>query len=96
MNAPPRFTTMQKLRRPMFWTWIAITIVIAGYIGLAAPFAAYFGAEKAWVAAAVPPVMILLLGIGLAWLLFFVVAPARNAGRAGSGDRRRSADGTAP
>ena len=77
MNAPPRFRTMQKLRRPMFWTWIAITIVVAGYIGLAAPFAAYFGADKAWVAAVVPPIMILLVGIAFAWLLLFVIAPAR-------------------
>jgi hypothetical protein len=77
MNAPPRFRTMQKMRRPMFWIWVAITIVVAGYIGVAAPFAAFFAADKAWVAAIVPPVMILLLGIGLAWLLFFVMAPGR-------------------
>ena len=77
MTAPPYFRTMHKLRRPMFWTWVAITIAIAGYVGVAAPFATYFGADKAWVALIVPPVMILLLGIGLAWLLFFVVAPGR-------------------
>jgi len=68
---------MQKLRRPVFWTWIAITIVVAGYIGLAAPFAAYVGADKAWVAVIVPPAMILLLGIGVAWLFLFVATPVR-------------------
>jgi hypothetical protein len=85
---------MQKLRRPMFWTWIAITVVIAGYIGLAAPFATYFGAEKAWVAAIVPPIMILLLGIGLAWLVFFVVAPARRT-RAGDSENGHGSSGRA-
>lgn len=90
MPAPPRFRTIQRLRRPMFWIWVAITIVIAGYVGLAAPFATYIGAEKTWVAAIVPPIMILLLGIGLAWLLFFVTAPAKTS-QVGESDRRRRA-----
>ena len=78
MNAPPGFRTMQKLRRSMLWTLIVITVVAASYIGLAEPFAAYFGADKAWVAAIAPPIMILLVGIALAWLILFVIAPTRN------------------
>lgn len=92
MNAPLRFGTMQRLRRPMFWGWIAIAVVVAGYVAVAGPMATYFGADKAWVAAIVPPVMILLLGIGLAWLLFFVVAPGRKP-RSRIDDRRHSTAG---
>jgi len=56
-------------RRRLFWVWIGITVVLAAYLAIAAPLASYFGEGYALVGVIVPPIMILLAGLGLAWLL---------------------------
>lgn len=55
-------------RRRLFWGWIAATMVLALFVGLAAPFASYFGEGYAVVGAVVPAFMIILTGTVVAWL----------------------------
>lgn len=69
------------LRRVLFWAVVAITILAAAYLLIAAPFIALFGEGYAWAAVVVPPLMILLVGAGIAWLI--AVASARRRPRPG-------------
>mgnify|MGYP003123373328 CR=1 FL=1 len=59
-------------RRWFFWGWIALTIVAAVYIGVAAPFAEASITRIPLIGAVFVPLMILLLGAGIAWLIVFV------------------------
>lgn len=59
-------------RRWFFWGWTAITIAAAIYIGLAAPFVEDSHDRVPIVGVIFPPLMILLLGIGLGWLVMYV------------------------
>lgn len=68
-------TATGSARRLVFWGVVSITILAAAYLLIATPFIAYFGEGYAWAGAIVPPLMVLLVGIGIAWLL--VVASAR-------------------
>jgi len=77
MTIHPSSKSMSRLRRPMFWIWIALTVAVAAYVAFAAPFVTYFGAAEALVAVIVPPVTILLVGIGFGWLVFYVIATPR-------------------
>lgn len=64
-------------RRRLFYAWIGLTIVAALYFAIAAPLAGYFHQGFAVVGVVLPPLMILLLGLGVAWLATFVSAPRR-------------------
>lgn len=78
----------RKGRRWTFFVWIALTIVVAAYLLIAAPFTAYVH-EDLWLAAVVvPPLMILLLGIGLGWLIW--LSSSRAGSRTDHGTRTSS------
>jgi uncharacterized membrane protein YhaH (DUF805 family) len=65
-------------RRRLFWVWVVLTAVIALYVGIAGPFASYFH-EDMWLIAIVgPPLMIILLSTGLAWLAWWVFGTRRH------------------
>jgi hypothetical protein len=80
----PHATTARRLRRWVFWIWIALTIAVAAYVGIVAPFTPVLDTNKALIALIVPPTKILLLGIGFAWLIFYVLFPPRGNSRQSS------------
>ncbi|MQX38272.1 hypothetical protein [Roseospira navarrensis] len=57
-------------RRLMFAVWTGLTVVVAVYIGVTAPLTTYLHEDLWIVAVAIPPLMIVLLGIGLGWLVW--------------------------
>ena len=57
-----------KVRRRVFAVWIALTVVAAAYVGLADPLAPVIGYSIWLVGVVVPPLMIVLSAIGVAWL----------------------------
>jgi hypothetical protein len=61
---------------------VALTGIAATYMMVAEPFAPYFRGEMWVVGVIVPPLMIVLLAIGLAWLVWLVTSR-----RGGSGAR---------
>ncbi len=61
-------------RRRLFWGWVAASAVVAVYVGIAGPFASYFGEYRPAVAAAIPALMIFMLATGLGWLLLLVMS----------------------
>lgn len=64
-------------RRRLIWLWVVALCALALYVGIAAPFASYFGEGMALVAVVVPPLMILLLGAGFAWLVALALSKPR-------------------
>jgi hypothetical protein len=65
-------------RRSLFWAWVGLTVLVAVAVGVYAPVAEYFGAGMRPVAIIIPPLMIVLLSAGLAWLVWLVSAPRRD------------------
>ncbi len=55
-------------------SWIALTIAAAAYIAVTAPFASYFGEGMWMVGVVVPPLMIVLLAVGIGWLVWMVTS----------------------
>lgn len=76
-----------RWRRWTFLIWIALTIAIAAYIALTAPFASYFGEGMWMVGVVVPPLMIVLVALGVGWLLWLVTSSKSR------GDRRQGSRG---
>lgn len=74
-------------RRWLFRAWVGLTIAVALYVGLADPFALDRELPQSYVAYSVPPLMILLLGLSLAWLASFVWREPRGAKRPSRGSR---------
>lgn len=72
-----RRRALGRWRRVMFVGWVGLTIVAAIYIGVTAPFASYFHDNFWMVGVVVPPLMIVLLGIGLGWLVWLVTSTPR-------------------
>lgn len=72
-----------RWRRRVFLLWIVLTVAVAIYVAVFAPFATWFEEDMWMVGIVVPPLMIILLGAGLLWLLWLVTASGRS-----SGDRR--------
>lgn len=71
-NAEPPSREPRTGRRRVFWLWVVLTALVALYVGIAGPFASYFH-EDMWLVAIVgPPLMIILLSSGLAWLVWWV------------------------
>lgn len=74
-----------RWRRWTFMTWIALTFVSATYMLLAQPFAHQFRSDMWVVGVIVPPLMIVLLAIGIGWLVWLVTSSRRR--QEGPGDR---------
>ena len=66
-----------RWRRRTFVIWVALTFVAAAYMLLAEPFAHYFRPDMWVVGVIVPPLMIILLAIGIGWLVWLVTASRR-------------------
>lgn len=94
MHSPSAETVRGPWRRRLFWVWIGITVVLAAYLAVAAPLASYVGEGYAAVAVVVPPAMILLAGLGVAWLVALAASKPRrpetgsDAGRTASPEPR--------
>lgn len=69
-----------RWRRVTFVIWVALTGIAAIYMMVAAPFAPYFRGDLWVVGVIVPPLMIVLLGIGIGWLVWLVTS-SRHAER---------------
>lgn len=82
----PSRAQVRRRRRLIFGVWIGLTVVAAAYLAIAAPLITYFGERYAWAGAFVPPLMILLLGVGIGWFVLRVTRPGRDPER---GDVRR-------
>jgi hypothetical protein len=65
------------VRRWTFRVWIGVTIAAAAYVMIAAPLVTYVNSNKWIVGAFMPALMILLLGLGLAWLVWQVFVRRR-------------------
>ncbi len=74
-----------RWRRYTFVIWVVLTGIAAAYMMLAQPFAHYFRDDLWVVGVIVPPLMIVLLAIGLGWLVWLVTAS--RGGRAQDGGR---------
>lgn len=71
-HTPERATG--RWRRWVFVLWTGLTILAAAYVSVAGPFTGYFHEGMWLVGVIIPPLMILLLGLGLAWLVWVVTA----------------------
>jgi ATP/ADP translocase len=80
MFTRPTETKARNLRRWVFWSWIAITVAAAAYVGALAPIATILDMNRTWIAVIVPPIMILLTGIIFIWLILYVYLPPRRDG----------------
>jgi predicted lysophospholipase L1 biosynthesis ABC-type transport system permease subunit len=68
-----------KWRRWIFRVWIAITLLLAGYIVILLPFVRDERIGPVLLGVPVPLVMILLTAVGLGWLVWLVTARRRRA-----------------
>jgi quinol-cytochrome oxidoreductase complex cytochrome b subunit len=66
-----------KVRRSVFAVWIALTIVAALYVGVAGPLTPQLPSDMWLVGVIVPPLLIILAGIGLAWLAWLCLGGGR-------------------
>jgi len=64
-----------------------MTIAAAAYLAIAAPFASYFGEGMWMVGVVVPPLMIVLLAVGIGWLVWMVTSSSSR------GNHRRQSQG---
>lgn len=80
MAVPSNRFVRGRLRRWLFWAWVAVSAAVALYIGIAGPIAHYFSEGRSYVALAVPALMFFMLATGLGWLVLMVLAgPPRKA-----------------
>lgn len=75
--APSEPAGRRLFRRRFFFGWIALTCVIVAYTALAGPLVPHVEGQYRWVAAVVPPVMILLTLTGVGWLALYVAGRPR-------------------
>lgn len=66
-----------RWRRRIFLLWIVLTVAVAIYVAVFAPFATWFHEDMWMVGVVVPPLMIILLGAGLLWLVWLTTASGR-------------------
>lgn len=66
-----------RWRRWTFVIWVALTGIAAAYMMIAAPFAPYFREDLWVVGVIVPPLMIILLAIGIGWLVWLATSSRR-------------------
>ncbi len=69
-----RRRALGRWRRVTFYVWVGLTVIAAIYLAVAAPLATYFHEDVRLVGVFVPPLMIILLGIGIAWLVWLVTS----------------------
>ncbi|MEQ8966310.1 MAG: hypothetical protein RID91_10825 [Azospirillaceae bacterium] len=79
----------RRPRRWLFRGWVALTILVAGWVAVTAPFARGPTLDQSVVALAVPPLMILALGAGIAWLALLVTRGGDRPRDDGSSRTRR-------
>ena len=58
-----------KMRRSIFAVWIVLTVAVAVYVGIAGPLTSQLGNDMWVIGVVVPPLMIILAGVGVAWLV---------------------------
>ncbi len=63
-----------RWRRRTFAAWIALAIIAATYMLVAQPFAHHFRSDMWVVGVIVPPLMIVLLALGIGWLVWLVTS----------------------
>ena len=61
-------------RRWIFRVWVGLTVALSAYLLVAIPLADLFTDRFHFIVAAVPPVMALLVLIGIGWLVWLVTA----------------------
>ncbi len=89
MGVPSHRTVRRSMRRWVFWAWVVASAAVAIYVGIAGPFAHYFGEDRSYVALVVPALMIFMLATGLGWLVLMVTTRPRDKGQ----DRRETGQG---
>jgi NhaP-type Na+/H+ or K+/H+ antiporter len=77
MERPPTRIVRTRWRRRLFWGWVGVSLVVAVYVGVTAPFAEYFGEGWPVVALVVPAVRVFMLVTGLGWLALLVASRPR-------------------
>jgi hypothetical protein len=68
-----------KIRRSVFAVWIALTLVVAVYVGLAGPLMPVLGHDIWLVGVVVPPFMIVLAAISIGWLAWLCFGGGRRS-----------------
>ena len=69
MGVPSNNEPTGRWRRWLMAFWVILSIAFAAYVGIAAPLLPFFAPSFAPLAIAVPPLMVVLLLTGLAWLV---------------------------
>ncbi|MEX2630417.1 MAG: hypothetical protein WD341_10820 [Tistlia sp.] len=67
-------------RRRLFQAWVVLTVAVAAFVAFFEPLALEGLVGPSYVAYVVPPLMILLLGLSLGWLMQFVWRKDRRRG----------------
>lgn len=74
MQAPSNRKMRGRWRRRLFVAWVVASACVGLYVGIAGPFATYFGEGRPWVALATPALMIFMLATGVGWLVLLVAS----------------------
>ena len=77
MDAPSRSELRGKWRKRLMLFWVLVSIAFAIYLAVAAPLVPFFQPSFAPVALALPPIMVVMLISGLAWLILLVLPRRR-------------------
>lgn len=82
MDAPSNSELRGKWRKRLMVLWIAASIVFALYLAVAAPLVPFFAPSFAPVAIILPPLMVVMMGTALAWLVLLVLPNRQGARKA--------------
>lgn len=74
-NRSPAAPGRKPWRRWLFTGWIVLTILVALWVAIAQPFFVAGAVDRGVVALVIPPAMALAVGLGIAWLAWFVSRP---------------------
>lgn len=77
MQTPSNRQLRGRWRRWLFWSWVAASVVIALYVGLAGPVSVYFAEGKPFVALASPVIMFFMVITGAVWLVLLATSRRR-------------------
>ena len=73
-----------SLRRWVFWIWVALTLVAAGYIWRLAPIATILDMNPTVLTAIIPPSLLLVGSLMFIWFVLYVMLPPqRDDGNSG-------------
>lgn len=79
MQRPPK-RRLSRTGRVIFSVWVTLATLAFLFVTLAGPFERLLGDLPVAVGAIIPPVLVLLIGIGLGWLLWRVLARPNEIG----------------